>query len=126
MSKRNKTTKIVSDDEQAVDEDIRGIPLSNEATLQAVQDAKNREINLANNLGYNPFNTVAMNSGQARNAKTVANYGNIETENINEHDEHSMNLNTNMSENDGDVQVCFDEVFEESFTYFFTTNSIFC
>lgn len=121
VSKRNKTMSP-SDNEQVVDEDIiTDIPMSNEATLQAVQDAKNREIDLANNLGYNPFNTMAMNSGQARNAKTVANHGNIETENSYEQDVPSMNLDTNISQN-GDAQVCFNEAFEESFTVFSTTN----
>jgi len=121
VNKRNETMSP-SGNNQIIKDQIKDISLSNEATLQAVHDAKSREIDLANSLGYNPFNAVAMNSDQARNAQTVSSHGNIEAGNDQNTESYVPSTNLDKSIFDDDDMQVFNEAFEESFTLLVTTN----
>jgi hypothetical protein len=59
-------------------------PLS-ELSRQAALEAKQSEAALANQLGYNPYETSKSSSGQARNATATTNHGNINAETAGNH-----------------------------------------
>lgn len=110
---------------QTINDQTDSEPKSHEARV-AIQDAKNRESDLANNLGYNPYDTVAMNAGQARNATVATSHGSIDAGKQTSSQESTSKSNTTTtasvtSADKEDIQV-FNETFEEAFAVLVTTN----